>query len=1032
MGQRPGQPRQFLGQAGAKPRYHTKCWETVDGDDTNQSDFVMHVRAAMLAALLAAGATPALGLPHTTALTQFVRDVWQSDQGLPQNYINAIVQTRDGYLWIGTEEGLVRFDGVRFITFDRRNTPSFQDHNVQALYAAADGTLWVGTRAGGVVSLKNQQFTRFTTADGLPSDRVMAITSDRSGAIWIATNGGGLSRLKDRTFTTFTTRDGLSDDRVAYVAEDRDGDLWIGTLGGGVTRRRGNRFVAVDHEVLRGQSVVAITAATDGTVWIGTDRGLVRAVNGAIERFAPAASIDGVRVMSMVEDRDGTIWVGTNNGGLGAVRGGRFDVLTAPGLTSNVIVTLAEDREGSLWIGTGGGGINRLRQTSFTAVTPREGLPHEIALATFEDREGVMWIGTYGGGVATIRNGVVTPLAGDALLSRSIVNAVGEDTKGSVWIGTGNAGVFRFDRQTRRIDRFTTADGLASDATYALLVADNDVWVGTRGGLTRIRGREVTAFSTRDGLPNDYVRALAADPDGSLWVGTNGGGLRRFKDGVFSTPIQTTGLASFIRAIHRDADGTLWIGTSGGGLLRATAEGGTPWARVTALTMQDGLPDDVVFQILEDGAGNLWLSSNRGIARVAKADIAARLTNGRAPLRVTAFGRSDGMPSAETNGGFQPAGWRAHDGRLWFPTVKGVVAVDPAHLIVNTMPPPVVIEEASVDRRKVDPQIEGRFPAGYGELEFHYTALSLVDPSRVRFRYQLEGFDRDWVEAGDRRVAFYTNMPSGRYTFRVRAANNDGVWSQDAATFSFALAPHFYQTPWFYAIVVLAVIGTVSAAYRLRLARAQARETELLRLVEERTSQLQQANDHLQRLSYIDALTNIPNRRHFEEILEVEWRRAFRSRTPIALLMLDIDHFKAYNDTFGHRAGDACLTRVAAVLDESVQRAGDLVARYGGEEFAAILAGTELSGAIEVGERLRAAVEALAIGHADGDTHGMVTLSVGIAVGIPGDVSSSEALLGAADKALYQAKRDGRNLVRVAAGHRDEANHVPDVNPRTS
>jgi diguanylate cyclase (GGDEF)-like protein len=236
------------------------------------------------------------------------------------------------------------------------------------------------------------------------------------------------------------------------------------------------------------------------------------------------------------------------------------------------------------------------------------------------------------------------------------------------------------------------------------------------------------------------------------------------------------------------------------------------------------------------------------------------------------------------------------------------------------------------------------------------------------------------------------------------------VWNGKGAGFESSLAPHFYQTTWFYGLCAVALIGTIAVAYRLRLTHAQAREAELIRLVGERTSQLRQANDRLQRLSYIDGLTNIANRRHFEEMLEVEWRRAFRAETQVALLMLDIDHFKIYNDTFGHRAGDGCLTRVAAVLDDSVQRAGDLVARYGGEEFAAILTGTDAPGATEVAERLRAAVEELGIEQGGG----VVTVSIGVASGLPGEVASPEALLSAADTALYEAKRAGRNRVRIA------------------
>jgi diguanylate cyclase (GGDEF)-like protein len=372
------------------------------------------------------------------------------------------------------------------------------------------------------------------------------------------------------------------------------------------------------------------------------------------------------------------------------------------------------------------------------------------------------------------------------------------------------------------------------------------------------------------------------------------------------------------------------------------------------------------------------------------------------------------MRSAECSGFTQPAGWKTRDGRLWFPTIEGAVVIDPDRIRTNTLPPPVVVEQTFVDRRLLPRGQEATFGPGRGDLEFHYAGLSFVDPDRVRFRYMLEGFDRDWVEAGPRRVAFYTNIPPGRYAFRVRAANNDGVWSDKDAVVRFSLRPHFRQTPWFYGLCALGLLLVGFGAARVRAVRARARERELEKTVAERTLQLEEANSKLQRLSEVDPLTGIANRRRFEETLAREWRRATRGQMPVSLVMIDIDNFKDFNDAYGHQVGDQCLRRVAGEIREALTRPGDLVARYGGEEFAAVLPSTPARGALAVAEVLRSRVEGLATKHPRVPL-GVVTISLGVATAAPGPESSAEGLVASADEALYRAKRAGKNRVEAAA-----------------
>ena len=419
------------------------------------------------------------------------------------------------------------------------------------------------------------------------------------------------------------------------------------------------------------------------------------------------------------------------------------------------------------------------------------------------------------------------------------------------------------------------------------------------------------------------------------------------------------------------------------------------------------------YAILEDGRGNLWMSCSRGIFSVRRQDLEDVANGKAAKFASVSFGRADGMRSAECSGFTQPAGWRTHDGRLWFPTIEGAVVIDPDHIKTNMIAPPVVIERAVADHRELPRRDRQELALERGELEFHYTALSFVDPERVRFRYKLEGFDPDWIDAGNRRVAFYTNIPPGKYTFRVRACNNDGIWNEEGDALRFSLTPQFRQTGWFYGLIGLGLVGVGFGAARVRAARAKARERELKQQVAERTVQLEEANTKLQQLSELDPLTGIANRRRFEETLEREWRRASRDNRPLSLVMIDIDYFKDYNDAYGHQLGDECLRRVATEIREAITRPGDLVARYGGEEFAAILPSTPAKGAFAVAELLRVRVERMGTRHLKSPI-GVVTISLGVASMTPGESFAKETLLAAADGALYAAKRAGRNRVETA------------------
>ncbi len=526
------------------------------------------------------------------------------------------------------------------------------------------------------------------------------------------------------------------------------------------------------------------------------------------------------------------------------------------------------------------------------------------------------------------------------------------------------------------------------------------MWVATLQGVAKVLGDKVSVIEKTRG---DDVRALWEDPNGRLWIGERSG-LRCLHDGELDR-CGTDGLPSTsVFAFHPDKDGSVWLGTSVG-LMRVR---GTTIVRYTE---RAGFYGDAIFMILDDEAGNFWLSSNRGIARLAKSDLEALDRSEKTKIEPVWYGRNDGMLSQQANGASQTPGWRATDGRMWIGTSNGVVIVDPKRERLNSLQPPVAIERMLVDGREVDPDHPLKIGPGVDRIELHYAGMSYVAPAAVRYRYRIEGFDRDWVDAGNSRVAYYTNLPAGDYMFRAIASNNDGVWNTVGASVAFTIVPSWPDTWWFRTLLALAVFGILAAFYQLRVLRLRLRERALTHEVGLRTVALRNANAELQRLASLDGLTRIANRGSFDECLERSWAEHMQRGAPLAVLLCDIDAFKAYNDTYGHLPGDAALTAVAGTLTNAARSSADLAARYGGEEFALLLADCGASDASMIADDLLDAVRALAIEHRSSNAAPYVTISIGVAVVVPNSAQPPDILVRRADEALYRAKAQGRDRV---------------------
>ncbi|HKR64593.1 MAG TPA: two-component regulator propeller domain-containing protein [Thermoanaerobaculia bacterium] len=951
----------------------------------------------------------ALALDPRRALTQSRITVWTSDSGLPQNTVDAIVQTRDGYLWMGTEEGLVRFDGVRFVVSDRQTAPALRSSFISSLFESPDGTLWIGTYGGGLARMRNGRIEAFHP-EVLGTDRIREMHLTADGALFVATAGGGLLRILGDNVTRYTTRDGLPIDRIWMVEDDGAGGLWVATHGGGVVRWRDGHAVQrlSTKEGLPNDFARTLLRDKDGTLWIGTDGGgLAVWRNGAIERVI--TTNDGLPsnlIRSLRRDRDGSLWIGTDSG-LARWRDTRAEVLTvAEGLPSPLVRAIAEDREGSLWVGTIGG-VVRLTDTRFLSYTRKEGMPVDAARALLESRDGTVWAGTEGGGLCRILPAPVQCMNTASGLPHDVVYALAESNDGSVWIGTDGGGVVRL-RDGKLVDALDAKRGLPSDRVRAIVEApDGTVWISTTAGLARVHAGTMTHVAQLD---DRQLRPLLLLRDGSLLVGTDGAGLWRVDaNGASATQIAAAGKgleSDRIFSLAADAEGKgVWIGTSGGGLSHLELASGA----LHSLLRRDGLHDDVVFQVV-DAEKDLWLTSNRGLYRVARDRVLAAMR--REPninLSGTVYGTTDGMPSTECNGAF-PGAIRTRDGRLWVSTARGVAVVDPHANFRNAIPPPVHIEEVLLDGVPAT-QRPLRVPPGTQRLELRYTALSLRAPERVRFRYRLDGYDRDWVDAGTSRDAHYSRLVPGSYTLRVVAVNEDGVPSNGEARLAMTVDPQWFETWWARLLALALIAAAVWGAVRLRLAALRARKNEELARayehvhriageLEDTNRQLAVANTRLRALSYLDGLTGVPNRRRFDEAVEEACASAREDGEPLSLVLIDLDHFKELNDSRGHQHGDEALRAVAALLAERTESRGGLAARFGGEEFAWLLPGVPLEEAKEEAEAFRQIIRDSA----------PVTASFGVSSLGP-EVATPAALIAAADAALYRAKSAGRDRV---------------------
>jgi ligand-binding sensor domain-containing protein/signal transduction histidine kinase len=776
----------------------------------------------------------------------YAEQMWQVSDGLPSAQIKAILQSQDGFLWLGTPEGLARFDGVSFVTMERKMPREMRGQVFIGLAEGNEGSVWF-SNGHGLSRHKNGGTTYYTTRNGLPSDYVLCLLTDHGGTLWVGTDKG-LCRLERDTFVV--VEDGIPLTAVRTLVEDRSGNLWVGTYFGVFRYREGHVTpFTKQNNLLIDNPVMALAEGKGGRMWVGTISGLTVIEGGQARHFQTQDGLLNNNVRSLLCDDTGTLWVGTH-AGLQRLINEQGPLLTYhspstadPGTgVAEFVYSIVQDHERNMWVGSSLG-LRRLKATRFSTYSTTEGMPHRIVSSVIEDKDGTMWVGGING-ISRIQGNDVIAGWGtrNGRLTRANILSLLEDKHGEIWIGTDN-GVYRIVEQTNLLHYLSPKDGVPEPVVRTIFQSsDGTYWCGHNNAVSVFREGHFSNFDA--GIAFSNVKTITEDKEHRIWIGSEegvtmcaGANTRRYtmQDGLSS---------DLVNVLHFDKQGTLWIGTDNGGLNRFKD------GRFFSITPASGLFGERIFSLLEDDTENFWMGSRSGIYRVSKFEL-DQLADGKIrTIHCIPYGRTDGIRNTQCSSISHPAAWKSRDGRLWFATLDGVVVTDPKKVKINSVPPRIVINRVVADGKSISPADGTKFPPGHGNFEFHYTGICLQAPEKIRFKYMLKGRDQDWIDAGEIRIANYNSVPPGDYEFLLRACNNDGVWSETPLSLAFTLQPRFYQTYPFYGGCVVGLILAIVGMHNFRVRAMRKREHELALLVQKRTEHLQETLRAMETFTY--------------------------------------------------------------------------------------------------------------------------------------------------------------------------------------
>jgi diguanylate cyclase (GGDEF)-like protein len=974
----------------------------------------------------------ALDLKH--APQDYIHEVWQQTEGLPQLTVETIFQDRNGYIWVGTQSGAARFDGIVFDMVGRDIYPDQSIRDVSIIFEDSLGGLWFGTSGYGLHRLFKGQFTHFGIDSGIAGNFIEDLYEDCSQTLWMATEAGmSLYDLKTGEFRMSSGQRAFQGKHL-YGFAAKDCEPPIIAAQGGLFAEHGGYWKPYPLDTSLEEELIVKDAVFDlaGGIWIATSNaGLLYYGGGSHLNYSKAISNLPLNVRTLQWDKHGALWVGTDNGVARLSSRGLELFKTEHGLSFPIVTALFEDREGHLWIGTLGGGLNRLRDTFIVGYNQTDGFPGNTVLAFTVTKDGTRWVGTEAGLYCWDQEQPMSFTTARNQLPSNAVFTLEEDQQSRLWVGTSQGIAIIEDRQVVR--QITSLDGLPGDWVRALYSdARGWMWVGTRAGLCIWKPENPDQFERVSSLPSEKIRDIVADSEGFVWVATESGLVRFQADEAVQVYGQLAGLKdTFILSLYADPVGGLWIGTNADGLYYYDQ------GKFTAFNQEKGLCENTIYRVIEDDQGQLWMSSTNGVSMVVKQhllDFDQGLTDSFVCHR---FDERDGLPNRECVGAGSATGIHDEAGFVWIATASGLAQIDPRHSQKSIQPPPVQIKRLFVDEvlTPVDftqPVVLG---PGTNKFEIEFVALSFANPKRIAYRHRLEGYEDDFSSIRPRRSSIYTNLEPGTYQFIVEARYPHSEFSE-AVSVQLEIQPYFWQTTWFYIFCAVVLACLVWLFIKLKLRRIALQKIELEKLVQDRTQQLARANQDLEQksqalqdanrklsdLTVTDPLTGLKNRRYLKDYITKDVAQALRcyrfkqvdkklAFNDLYFLMVDVDHFKRINDNFGHDFGDKILVRTSNILLEAC-RESDLVIRWGGEEFLVVGRFGEKREPSSLAERIRSSMETHPYKFENGETL-RVTCSVGFACfpffrTFPTSLSW-EQVLRLADRALYAAKKSGRN-----------------------
>jgi ligand-binding sensor domain-containing protein/AraC-like DNA-binding protein len=766
------------------------------------------------------------GLDPEKPVDQYLLDQWEIAEGIPSNTILSIVQTPNGYLWIATGKGLVRFDGMRFTVIDfigNNSVDPMKKTVPDTLFVDSEGTLWVGSSAGLTsYQYKSGQFRTFTPAEGITKDRVRRITGDMKGNLWISFYSSYVNRFSNGKFTAYNASNGLKGKKINMIVEDRNGNLLFGTRENGVFAYKEGKFSQYPIAGLDNLQIITMHEDRKGDLCIGTKNGLLQVTDQGIQKYTAQDGLSNEYITYIIEDSDWNFWLGTVKGlnRVKKIQKNKIDVETI--LQHFTITCLFEDQEKSLWVGTYVSGIKRLKEGKFTSFSPLEAYREEIFFSLFEDQRGDTLIGAHDGKLFQFRGNDLIKSVKIPGVSGTGITSIAEDTMGDLWLGTNGKGVFQYKANT--FTPYTTREGLTDNVVTSIFKdSRGDLWFSTFDGVSLLRSNNNTieSLNSGNGLMGKRVHNVYEDKDRNIRIAADKG-ITVLKDGKMTKENMSYYLQDVsVTCIYEDLpdpdkkgskEKVFWIATHGAGLKRLALPNGS----VVSYTTDNGMTSNFIYQFFEDQQGNFWLMSDSGILRVDKREL-DRFAKGKPDMiHCTSFGISDGLQSLEFDNEFsRNSALKTRNGEFWFITKKGISIVNPAKVRINKTPPPVVIEQAFFNDRSIPMHREKNAFKGITDFRFHFTAPTFLSPEKISFRYQLQGFDEKWVflSPGSERVARYKDLAPGTYTFSVIACNAEGIWNRKGDTFTFTLKPFFHQTLVFKILILFMLAALAAAVY---------------------------------------------------------------------------------------------------------------------------------------------------------------------------------------------------------------------------